>query len=82
MRFILAAACLALGTVSAAVATTNDTHPFDVRDLIAFDRSPDPRVSPDGSRIVFTVSALDLDANKRRNDLWLVGHRRRGAARS
>jgi len=73
MRFILAAACLALGTVSAAVAGTFDTHPFGVRDLVAFDRLADPRVSPDGSRIVFTVSSLDLDANKRRSDLWLVG---------
>ena len=73
MRFILAAACLTLGTVSAAVAGTNDTHPFGVRDLVAFDRNADPRVSPDGSRIVFTVSSLDLDANKRRSDLWLVG---------
>jgi len=73
MRFILAAACLALGTVSAAVAAANDTRPFGVRDLVAFDRLADPRVSPDGSRIVFTVSSLDLDANKRRSDLWLVG---------
>ena len=73
MRFILAAACLALGTVSAAVSATDDTHPFGVRDMVAFDRLADPRVSPDGSRIVFTVSSLDLDANKRRSDLWLVG---------
>jgi dipeptidyl aminopeptidase/acylaminoacyl peptidase len=73
MRFILAASCLALGTVSAAGVATGDTHPFGVRDLVAFDRLADPKASPDGDRIVFTVSSLDLDANKRRSDLWLVG---------
>jgi dipeptidyl aminopeptidase/acylaminoacyl peptidase len=48
-------------------------RPFDVRDLIAFDRLSEPGVSPDGRQVVFTVSALDLAANKRRSDLWVVG---------
>lgn len=48
------------------------THPFNVRDLVAMDRLSDPRVSPDGRRVVFTVSSLDLEANRRRIDLWLV----------
>ncbi len=73
MRFILSASCLALGTVAGAAAVAGETHPFGVRDLIAFDRLADPKVSPDGDRIVFAVSSLDLDANKRRSDLWLVG---------
>lgn len=37
------------------------------------DRISDPRVSPDGRRVAFVVSELDLDANRRRTDLWLVG---------
>ena len=73
MRLILAVACLATSTVSAALAPANGTHPFDVRDLVAFDRLAEPAVSPDGRWIVFTISSLDLDANKRRSDLWLVG---------
>jgi dipeptidyl aminopeptidase/acylaminoacyl peptidase len=73
MRFILAVACLTFGAISVALPATNDTHPFGVRDLVAFDRLAEPRVSPDGRRIVFTVSSLDLDANKRRSDLWLTG---------
>jgi dipeptidyl aminopeptidase/acylaminoacyl peptidase len=72
MRLVIATACLAFGTVSAALAAA-DNHPFGVRDLVAFDRLAEPKVSPDGRRIVFTVSSLDLDANKRRTDLWLVG---------
>jgi len=48
------------------------SHPFDIHDLIAIDRIGDPQVSPDGEWVIFVVSALDLDANRRRSDLWLV----------
>ena len=47
-------------------------HPFNVRDLVAMDRVSSPAVSPDGRSVVFVVSALDLDANRRRTDLWIV----------
>ena len=73
---LLAAVLLINAAVQAA-----ETHPFGVRDLVNFDRLSDPRVSPDGQRVVFTVSALALDANKRRTDLWLVGARGDGLRR-
>jgi dipeptidyl aminopeptidase/acylaminoacyl peptidase len=72
MRFVLAALFFALCAVPVALAAAKETHPFGVRDLVAFDRLSEPKVSPDGKWIVFTVSSLDLDANKRRSDLWLV----------
>jgi dipeptidyl aminopeptidase/acylaminoacyl peptidase len=62
-------ATLTLLTASAAVA---DSHPFAVEDLVALRRVAEPRPSPDGSRVAFTLSTVDLDANKRRVDLWLV----------
>jgi dipeptidyl aminopeptidase/acylaminoacyl peptidase len=49
------------------------THPFSVHDMVAMDRISDPQVSPDGARIVFTLRTTDLEANKGRTDLWLVG---------
>ena len=73
MRFFTALACLFLGVLPVASAEPGTTHPFDVRDLVAFDRLSEPRVSPDGRWVVFTVSSLDMAANKRRSDLWLVG---------
>ena len=73
MRFLLALLCLAFPLAPVAFAAAKETHPFGVRDLVAFDRLSEARVSPDGKWVVFTVSALDLDANKRRSDLWLVG---------
>jgi len=73
MRRALLVACLLAWLPLAAPAATPGSRPFDVRDLIAFDRLSDPGVSPDGRQLVFTVSALDLAANKRRSDLWAVG---------
>jgi dipeptidyl aminopeptidase/acylaminoacyl peptidase len=72
MRFVLLSFALALSMAPLVLAAAKETHPFDVRDLIAFDRVSEPRVSPDGKLVVFTLSALDLDANKRRTDLWLA----------
>jgi dipeptidyl aminopeptidase/acylaminoacyl peptidase len=59
--------------VSGPVARAQDTHPFNVHDLWAMDRISDPQVSPDGRWIVFGISSLDEDANRRRSDLWMVG---------
>ncbi len=50
-----------------------DKHPFTVHDLLAMDRISDPQVSPDGKWAVFVLRKTDLDANKGRTDLWLVG---------
>jgi dipeptidyl aminopeptidase/acylaminoacyl peptidase len=72
MRFVLPALLLTLSFAPVALAVVKETHPFNVRDLVAFDRISEPAVSPDGRHIVFTLSRVDLDANKRRSDLWLV----------
>src|SRR5262245_1619122 len=73
MRFAFPVFCLALTFAPVALAALRESHPFEVRDLVAFDRIGEPTVSPDGRQIVFTLSSVDLDANKRRSDLWLVG---------
>jgi dipeptidyl aminopeptidase/acylaminoacyl peptidase len=60
--------CL-LATAGIAVA---GTHPFGVLDMLNMERISDPRVSPDGTRVVFTVRSTDMAANRGRNDLWLA----------
>jgi dipeptidyl aminopeptidase/acylaminoacyl peptidase len=57
-------------TVAPALAA--DTHPFSVQDMVAMDRISEPRVSPDGKSVAFTVRITDLDANRGRKDVWLA----------
>ncbi len=60
--------------ISSAVATAGvETHPFSVHDMLAMDRLSDLQVSPDGKQIVFVRRKTDLEGNKGRTDLWLVG---------
>ena len=73
MRFLLAALGFLFLAAPIAFAAAKDTHPIDVRDLVAFDRLADPKVSPDGKWIAFTVSSVDVKKNKRTTDLWIVG---------
>jgi dipeptidyl aminopeptidase/acylaminoacyl peptidase len=63
------AVTLALGFAPIAAA---ETHPFNVHDLVAMERIGDPRPSPDGTVVAFTVTTMDLDANRGRSDLWLA----------
>ncbi|MCD6393812.1 MAG: S9 family peptidase, partial [Planctomycetes bacterium] len=49
------------------------THPFSVHDMLAMERISEPGVSPDGRWVVFTLRKTDLEADKGRTDLWLVG---------
>ena len=64
---------LAVLALAATAPGAAETHPFSVHDMVAFDRISEPQVSPDGRRVVFTVSVLDAAASKRRSDLYLVG---------
>ncbi len=62
-----------LAAPAAAEAPAGPTHPFSVHDMLAMDRVSSPQVSPDGKQIVFVVSHTDMERNRRRSDLWLVG---------
>ncbi len=48
-------------------------HPLTVHDMLAMDRISDTQVSPDGQWVVFTLRETDLEANRGRTDIWLVG---------
>jgi dipeptidyl aminopeptidase/acylaminoacyl peptidase len=58
-----------------------ETHPFSVADMLAMDRISDPRVSPDGTRVAFTVRVTDMAANRGRNDVWVAAVDGSGARR-
>jgi dipeptidyl aminopeptidase/acylaminoacyl peptidase len=50
-----------------------EPHPFTARDLVTMDRISEPQPSPQGDRVVFVIRATDLEANRGRTDLWMVG---------
>ncbi len=72
MRYVLVL-LFCMFMFSAANLAAEEAHPFTVHDLLAMDRISEPQVSPDGKLIVFTLRKTDLEANKGRTDLWLVG---------
>jgi dipeptidyl aminopeptidase/acylaminoacyl peptidase len=47
--------------------------PYTVQDQVMLKRASSLRVSPDGTKVAFVLRATDLEANKGRLDLWLVG---------
>jgi dipeptidyl aminopeptidase/acylaminoacyl peptidase len=61
-----------LGTIPV-LAAADDPHPFNARDLHEMQRISGPAVSPDGTRIAFTVRTTDFDADRGRTDIWTVG---------
>ena len=58
-----------------------ETHPFSIHDMLAMDRISDIQVSPDGAWILFNRRVTDLEANRGRTDLWLVGADGKGLRR-
>jgi len=53
--------------------TQTATHPFSVHDMLAMERISGPVVSPDGQWVAFTLRTTDLEADRGRTDIWLVG---------
>ncbi len=58
---------------AAGVAVGQESDPFSIHDMVAMDRISDPQASPDGRQVAFVVRTTDLEANRGRTDLWLVG---------
>jgi dipeptidyl aminopeptidase/acylaminoacyl peptidase len=58
--------------LATAAAAAEATHPFSVHDMVAMQRISDPRVSPDGALVAFTVRDTDLAANRGRSHVWLA----------
>ncbi len=63
---------LALSHFLAAGATPAATHPFSADDMLAMQRVSEAQVSPDGTRVAFTLRTTDLAANRGRRDVYLA----------
>ena len=64
-------ALLALGLACLAPAPS-PAATFTATEMMKLRRLADPQVSPDGSRVAFALTEVDLAGGKRNTDLWLV----------
>jgi dipeptidyl aminopeptidase/acylaminoacyl peptidase len=71
LSILLAAVVPASAT--AAPGSNTKTHAFTPDDLVDMQRISSVEVSPDGKRVVYALRTTDLEANRGRTDLWLVG---------
>ena len=62
----------ALASALALAALPASARPFTPKDLAMLDRVSDPRLSPDGKRVVFDLRSTDWAANKGTHALWMV----------
>ena len=46
--------------------------PFDANAMMALKRIADPQISPDGRWVAFSVQSVDLTANKKPTQIWIV----------
>jgi len=73
-RQLLVSLALLAGAVlvAAPAQAADDSHPFNVHDLVTMARLSDPQVSPDGRSVAYVLRTTDLDADRGRTDLWVV----------
>lgn len=66
------AAAAAQEAPAASAANPTAAAPFTVDDAIDLTRVSDPRLSPDGTRLLFTRATLDWDENERPSRIWIA----------
>ena len=75
LRFAASAVALSLALGGAAHAQAPQAakpHVFTAKDMASLDRLSDPRVSPDGRYVLYSVRTLDYPANKAAMSLWIA----------
>jgi acylaminoacyl-peptidase len=84
----VAASALALSLAAFAVAPSalaqdqiQAGRAFTAKDMVRLERIGDPRVSPDGRFVVYSVRTMDLPANKAAMSLWVADLKARMAPR-
>lgn len=58
--------------IAAGALAQQPSHPFSIHDMLSMKRISGAQVSPDGKIVAFTLRETDLEANRGRNDVWMV----------
>lgn len=69
MKFRLMTMAVATLAASTAMAAPRG---FTVEDLVNMERVGSPAVSPDATRVIYTVRSTDMDKNRGHTELWMV----------
>jgi dipeptidyl aminopeptidase/acylaminoacyl peptidase len=69
-RFVIALCVIVLSLASVAIAQEN--RRFTVEDNLKMRRVSDPRVSPDGRSVAFTIGDVNLDGNRVINQVYVI----------
>jgi dipeptidyl aminopeptidase/acylaminoacyl peptidase len=72
LRSGLVAATLTLCSLGSTLAQESAKHPLSFDDLIKLHRVADAKISPDGKRVVYSVTTPDMEANRNASNLWMV----------
>lgn len=73
---------LCMAAAAAQAAPPPVARPMTVEDLVMMERVSDPRVSPSGKEVVYSLRETDYAANKGRQSLWLASLDGKRPARS
>ena len=65
-------ALICLLALLSSVSTAFAAHPFHVEDMQKLSRISEPKVSPDGKWVAFTVTRSDMTKNKSVTNVWMV----------
>jgi dipeptidyl aminopeptidase/acylaminoacyl peptidase len=76
LRYSFTLCCTLL---ACAAVPAQDREPFSIEHLVRMQRVSEPVLSPDGQSVVFTVRQTDMEANRGRQDLWILDVVAKGA---
>jgi dipeptidyl aminopeptidase/acylaminoacyl peptidase len=71
-RIAIVTASLVLG-VTASLGAQPDKHPMRLDDIARFREVRDPQCAPDGRRLAYVVSTVDVKDDKSVSHVWMVG---------
>src|SRR5579859_3996197 len=58
--------------LASAVLVCAQKQPFDANLMLQLKRLSDPQISPDGRWVAFTVQSVDIAANQKPAQIWIV----------
>lgn len=72
IRIVGTAALLSALATPGEIAAQGGARPLGIEEFLTLDRVSDPRISPDGAWVAYTLTITDLAQDGRRRDVWIV----------